>query len=219
MTTVSYHVLGILFYCIGLILIMPLSGGRHLLGEYILLPQAPFFLQHSFFFLHGTASLFRIAGVLLYLKWLHDEQKDQLLMLFKKFEVGILGFFILFLPMIFQSTVKAAVTTFSYSGTGLHSIQYVKAKSFCTTESNQNPNDTTCKITIKNYHHTSQRVTISIAWNNQQKNETVYLLKRQEKVIHSTFTSAKPSGTIDQNPHPSAPKVAILSTNEKSIER
>lgn len=207
MLHIHYHSLGILSFCIGLILTIQLPGDPHLLGEFFLTPTIPL-LNGNFPLLQVVASLFRIIGIILYVKWLADEQKETELKIFKKFELPILAFLLFAVPALVHSTVDTTARTFQYSGaSSKDSVEYIQTKSSCRSSISKHHRIANCTVTLKNYQHNSQRIAILLSWQNNDKKEMIYLLRRQEKEVSIRF----PIKNQKQNIQLSPPEITFLS--------
>lgn len=185
MVKVSYHVLGAIFFVIGVSLEIHLPGQDATLG-YQLFEQYSLDVENSFGIpmVRIVSAIFQIIGVMFFLKWLSDEH-PQLAKKMRKLEPIILAVLIFGSPLLFNELFDTSARTYAYSGEkGADAVEFIKSKSDCQTN-NQN-GMLECSISLKNYQHHSQPITIHFPYENSSKSNKIvhaYLQVHEQKSI------------------------------------
>lgn len=130
------------------------------------------------------AAIIQMIGILLFLKWFNEHGNKEHIKLYIRYQPLILIFLVFLTPIILNSFIDSTVKAFAYAGKNDNeAVEYVKSKSSCTFEVRKSFVE--CEITLKNYNHSSQKVTLQMKWEKLGKTikTPVYLLRRQEKKV------------------------------------
>lgn len=177
-TKVSYHILGPLVFGIGLILVVKMPASGELVGaSFFGLPP-----DGNQIILRMGAGLMQIAGILLFLKWFGEHGREKHVRLYKKYEPMILLFLVILTPILLNATISSTAKAYVYAGkSGSEAVEYLPTDHPCTVNPKQKAIH--CVITLKNYNHSSQKVTVQLNWKTLDRTSLmpVSLIQRQEK--------------------------------------
>lgn len=181
-TRVYYHVLGSCVFGFGLLLLVKLPNSKNtLLGDILFSLPA----EGSNMAIRLGAPLLQAIGILLFLKWFHDQAKEKHVKIYKRYEPFILIFLVFFTPVILNAFIDSTIKAFVFAGKkNSEAVEYVKSKSSCAIEMSKEL--AKCMITVRNYNHSSQKVTLEINLDklNKPQRIPVYLLRQQEKKVY-----------------------------------
>lgn len=189
MPKIHYQTIGILLFFIGLWLSIDMPW--HSLEVSKSSDSFDFINRHTSI-RRVVAGAFQGIGILLFLKWLKEEKNDHF-KIYKKYYPMILALLVLGVPLFVNQLLGTTAKTFFYSGlAGVESIEYVKNKSHCELPRDKNQ-IVECMITIKNYQHQSQRVTLDFSLSpiSNSNGIDLFMLQRQEKQIKVDFAISK----------------------------
>lgn len=161
-------------------LVMKQPSSNNLLGGYFF--NVP--TEGNIITIRIGAAIIQMIGILLFLKWFNEHGHKKHIKLYIRYEPLILIFLVFITPIILNSFIDSTVKAFAYAGKNdSEAVDYVKSKSSCTSEAKKSMVE--CVITLKNYNHSSQKVTLQMKWGKLGKTikTPVYLLRRQEKKV------------------------------------
>lgn len=180
-TRVYYHVLGSCIFGFGLLLLIKLPSRKALLGNLLLhLPND----GGSMAAIRIVASLLQVIGILVFLRWFREEGKANHVKNYERYEPLILIFLVFFTPWITNAFIDSTIKAFVFAGeSNSEAVEYVKSESSCTIERNKDFAE--CIITLRNYKHSSLRVTLELTLDKLEIEQKipVYLLRHQEKKV------------------------------------